>query len=302
MERNPRSDNETPVSDVGEVISDILPENVLTTLSESTAAATRLANAHAHPIDTNSGRYDDGNSDCEDGISKEVEVSDHEEDDDEDILDLTYGELARERAKNRNENWLENEGTGETGMSDSLGEEDCEEEEDESESEYGQDVGIKEEKCSLKKKIYPRALMDFMGVSGTDKAKIGVKMLKSKKMTELSELSSKVLIRVTRSLVKKVTETLLPCDAHGLMKAVLQRNGFVRDDRGVIENALKSSRPGSLEKRLLRSVAVGNLSRKEAIKVIVNDVKWSQAARLSTQRTGGVRMSWFIAMTGTVGE
>lgn len=103
-----------------------------------------------------------------------------------------------------------------------------------------------------------------------------MKLLKNKKMLELSEVSSKVLIPVTRSIVQKVTETILPCDGHELMKAVLQQNGFVRDKRGVIGNALKSSRLGSLEKRLLRIVAVGNLSRKEAIKII--NLVWSAPA------------------------
>lgn len=70
------------------------------------------------------------------------------------------------------------------------------------------------------------------------------------------------------------------------MMAVLQRNGFVRDVREVIENALKSSRPGSLEKRLLRSVAVGDLSRREAIKLNLKDVNCSEG-RMRTERSAG---------------
>lgn len=38
-----------------------------------------------------------------------------------------------------------------------------------------------------KRKIFPRALLDLDGVSGKDKAKVGVNMLKSKMMENLPE-------------------------------------------------------------------------------------------------------------------
>lgn len=52
-----------------------------------------------------------------------------------------------------------------------------------------------------KKKVYPRAIMDLMGVSGKDKDKLGVKMLKSKKLEDLDEEVQKVLLRVLQTMI-----------------------------------------------------------------------------------------------------
>lgn len=118
--------------------------------------------------------------------------------------------------------------------------------------------------------------MDLMGVSGKDKAKIGVKMLQNKKIEELSDVSSKILISVARSMIHKLIETLLPCDGQELMKDLLDTNGFARDEIVFIETALKYRKTGSLEKKLIRCVAAGNLSRKEAIKLILRDVSMTR--------------------------
>lgn len=80
----------------------------------------------------------------------------------------------------------------------------------------GSETKGEEENCVMKKKVYPRALMDFMGVKGKEKAKIGVKKFKGQNIEELKEKDSKVLVRVTRSIISKVAETLLPSDGKGL--------------------------------------------------------------------------------------
>lgn len=49
---------------------------------------------------------------------------------------------------------------------------------------------------SARKKVYLRALMDLMGFLGKDKAKRGVKMLKSNKLENLDEEVRKVLLRI----------------------------------------------------------------------------------------------------------
>lgn len=93
-------------------------------------------------------------------------MNEDNEDDDEEILDLVYGEVACDRSRNGNGNGLESKRVGESRRSESLSGE-----EDEYDSEHGHETDLGEEKFSIKKKIYPHALMEFMGVSGKDKAK-----------------------------------------------------------------------------------------------------------------------------------
>lgn len=141
----------------------------------------------------------------------------------------------------------------------------------------------------LKNRIFPRALFDFVGVSGKDKTKMGVKMLKSKLLDDVPEDSKNVLLRVASNIVYKVMDTFLRSDGRGLLKAVMERTGLHRDEHGVLGRALSLSKTGCMEKRLLRCIAVGNLGREDATKLICDDVDYGRTLPYSEEANSSHR-------------
>lgn len=71
-------------------------------------------------------------------------------------------------------------------------------------------------------------------------------------------------------------ERLLPCDGRGLLKAILERSGSHSVEDGVLGRALKFSKSGINEKRLLRFIALRNLGRDDT-KLIYDDVNYGRA-------------------------
>lgn len=74
-------------------------------------------------------------------------------------------------------------------------------------------------------------------------------------------------------MLNKVVQTLLPTDPIELLREALQQRGVSTGEKSVLTEARRCSIRGSLEKRLLRSVLVGNFARDEALKVIAEEVK-----------------------------
>lgn len=83
----------------------------------------------------------------------------------------------------------------------------------------------------MKKKMFLRALLDFNGVLGNEKANMGVKMLKSNTLEDVPEEARKALVRFSRSIIRKLMATLLPRYGKELMKAVLKHIGLLNDEK-----------------------------------------------------------------------
>lgn len=73
-----------------------------------------------------------------------------------------------------------------------------------------------------KKKVYPRALVDIMGASGNDKAKLGMNMFKSKKQENLDEQLWKVLLRVGQNMIIWLGNTYLTPDGKDMLLAAFR--------------------------------------------------------------------------------
>lgn len=114
-------------------------------------------------------------------------------------------------------------------------------------------------------------------------------MLKSKNLQEVSEESRKVLVRVASNIFRKVMQTLPQCDGHELLKASMEQIGLLNDEEGVLGKDMSFSKTGSLEKRLLRCIAVKNLGREEATALICDDVDYGRTLATNNEGTSSQR-------------
>lgn len=123
-----------------------------------------------------------------------------------------------------------------------------------------------------KKKIYARQIMDLMGTSGRDKSTIGIRKIRNKSVSELSEKQRKDLVRIVKNIMFKICKSFLPEDSQNLLFAVVGELGSPSKDKETLSECLSRCRKGSVEKRLLRSIIMGSIGGAEGRKMIAADV------------------------------
>lgn len=70
----------------------------------------------------------------------------------------------------------------------------------------------------------------------------------------------------------------------------MERSGLQSDEDAILGKALKFSKTGSHEKMLLRFIAVGNLGRDAATKLICDDVDYGRTLSNADERTSSQRI------------
>lgn len=124
-----------------------------------------------------------------------------------------------------------------------------------------------------KKKVAPTCIMNFMRTSGKEKSKLGLKQIRMKKLHDIDDRMKHVLVRILRNILVKVTESFLPNDTKALLSEAVEADGVERHHDAIFLKELRCARKASLKKRLLRCVAVGNMKRTDAPRVIRSDVQ-----------------------------
>lgn len=123
------------------------------------------------------------------------------------------------------------------------------------------------------KKLYPTSLMNFMCTSGKDKSTLQLKNIRMKQVKDIDYVKRKKLVRIVKNMLLKVSESFLPNDAKGLLAAAMREISVDEHYGNIFMRGMQYAKRSSLEKRLLRCVAVGNMKREDALSVIKDDVE-----------------------------
>lgn len=125
------------------------------------------------------------------------------------------------------------------------------------------------------KSIPPWVMFDMFRISGAEKTNISIRLLRHRKLSDVTGTQREVLLRVMVRMIRNMGSSIMPLDHGNLSDEVLAQFGCVWKMKRMVVQGLRVSKRNSLERKFLRSLLCATVPDKVMRQTPANDLHCS---------------------------